>query len=53
MEKRKIGRPTENKKDDIIKIRCTKEFKNEIKEKAKRNGFKNLSEYVEYLLKNN
>lgn len=53
MEKRKVGRPTENKKDDIIKIRCTKEFKTEIINKAKTKGFKSLSEYIEYVLLNN
>lgn len=49
-DKRKPGRPTENKKDDIIRFRCTSKFKDKLKKEGESKGFKSLTEYVEYLL---
>lgn len=39
-----------NKKDDIIKFRSTKEFKNLVERQAKLKGFKNVSDYLRYLV---
>lgn len=38
----------ENKKDDVINIRISKEDKKKIKMRALEKDFKNLSEYIMY-----
>lgn len=45
-ERRKAGRPTEKKKDDYIKARVTKDYKDKVKKFCKENGIKNVSVLV-------
>ena len=48
----KMGRPTqgETSKSDSIRFRTTTEFKEIVQKRAKFLGFKNMSEYLEYVI---
>lgn len=39
-----------NKKDDLIKFRTTKDFKNLVKKQAKVRGFETVADYLRYLV---
>jgi len=46
----KVGNMTDNK-DDMIRLRTTKTFKEQVTKLAKKRGFSNSSEFLRYLLR--
>lgn len=37
-------------KQDIIRLRCTEEYKENVKEQAKNRGFEDVSNYIRFLI---